>query len=89
MNLLLEAEGIPCITSMWYKHTQHHGETVSKRKIEKVPKELLGLAEDIYRQTIESTNCFCFVFLFLAACEEVHEELIRKKKASIWFSRRI
>lgn len=44
-------------------HTQLPGETV-RWEIEKVPKELQGLAEDIYRQTVASANCFCFVFCF-------------------------
>ena len=40
-------------------------------EIEKAPKELMSLAEATYRQTVESTNCFCFVlFLFLAAYEK-------------------
>lgn len=34
-----------------------------RQETEKVRKELAGLAEDIYRQSVESANCFCFVFV--------------------------
>lgn len=82
VTLSLETEKGDLSITVYLQHViQTHIHAVVKLppavrwEIEKVPRERRRLDKDISRQTVESTNCFYFVlFLFLAACEKVHEK---------------